>query len=59
MRCGAGVFDVAPDPPGDEEHTHDADEEIETMKPGLQRVVFVPLLAKLLTDVCESETPRQ
>ena len=32
--CGAGVFDVSPDPPGDEEYTGDADEKIEAMKPG-------------------------
>ena len=35
MRCGAGVFDVAPDPPGYEEDAGDADQEIETVKPGL------------------------
>ena len=30
----AGVFDVAPDPPDDEEGARDADEEVEAMEPG-------------------------
>ena len=34
MRGGAGVFDVAPDPPGYEEDGCDADEKIEAMEPG-------------------------
>ena len=59
MCCGTGVFDVAPDPPGDEEHRCDADEEIETVKPGLQRVVFVPLLPEFLPDVRQTQAPRQ
>lgn len=44
MRRGAGVFDVTPNPPGHEEYAGDTDQEIETVKPRLQRVVFVPLL---------------
>jgi hypothetical protein len=45
------VFDVTPDPPGHEEYTRNPDQKIETMKPRLQRVVLIPLLAKLLTGV--------
>ena len=57
MRGGAGVFDVAPDPPGYEEHSRNAYQEIEPVKPGLQRVVFIPLLAQFLADICKGETP--
>ena len=59
MRRGAGVFDVTPNPPGDEECTGDTDQEVETVKPRLQRVVFTPLLTQLLTCVRQRQTPRQ
>ena len=35
MRRWAGVFDVAPDPPDDEERARDADQKVEAMEPGL------------------------
>jgi hypothetical protein len=47
----AGVFDVTPDPPRDEERTCNTNQKIEPVKPGLQRVVLVPLLAELLTHI--------
>ena len=58
MRGGAGVFDVAPDPPDDEERAGDADEEVEAVKPGFECVVFVPLLAQFLAHVRQTKTPR-
>jgi hypothetical protein len=41
------------------EHSDDSNHEVEAMKPGLQRVVLVPLLAELLANVGQSQTPRQ
>ena len=35
MAWRAGVFDVAPDPPGHEEGARDADQKIEAVEPGL------------------------
>ena len=53
----AEVFDVAPNPPGSEQHSDNSDNEVEAMKPGLERVVLVPLLAEFLPDVGQAEAP--
>jgi hypothetical protein len=52
------VFDVAPDPPGHCDYANYTDEEVEAVKPSLQRVVFVPFLAEFLAHVRERKTPR-
>src|ERR1043166_956869 len=53
------VLHVSPDPPSRREENDDANHKIEPMKYRLQPGVFVPLFAKLLTDICEAETPWQ
>ena len=52
----AQVAQVAPDPPGDQDHSGDPNEKIEAMKPNLQGVVFVPFLAEFLPNISETET---
>src|SRR6266508_6218593 len=49
--------DVPPYPPCGGEHDYDANHEVEPVKKSLQARVFVPLLAQLLSHVCESEAP--
>src|SRR2546423_4398426 len=55
----ARVLEVTPDPPGRAREDDDADEEVEAVEPGLERLVLVPLLAEHLADVGEAEAPRQ
>jgi hypothetical protein len=53
------MLDVTPDPPGDCKYEHDSYYKIEAMEPGLESIVLVPLLAQLLANVRETETPWQ
>src|SRR2546423_13866389 len=50
---------MTPNPPGNSKHDQDSDNEIESMKEILEPRIFVPLLAQLLTCVCEPQTPGQ
>lgn len=52
-----GFPDVTPDPPRNGDKTENSDHEVKAMEPGLQRVVLVPLFAKLLSDVSQSQAP--
>lgn len=56
---GAGMLDVSPNPPSDGEDAEDADDEVEAMKPCLESIVLVPLLAEQLSDVSQADAPRQ
>src|SRR6266568_41598 len=43
--------DVSPDPPGNHQSAHDANDEVKAMKQSLERFVFVPLFAEFLAHI--------
>ena len=51
------MLDVSPNPPTHCEDCEDTDDKVESMKPGLQRVVLIPLLTKFLARVSEAKAP--
>src|SRR5205085_10808835 len=53
------MFEVSPDPTYCAREDDETDQEVEAMKPSLERLVLVPLCAEHLPDVSQTETPRE